>query len=132
MEMEFNHVPSLNTSESSDDDTNSWVNAPTESNFVSYTEPGGVVVMEIHPQVHSTKNLTYNCWLLELVVICVDRFDGIFCTTNGIGSDIDVSSPSEDSNKIYDPGICIEVEATRFRSTLSPVIDTLLTFSSGK
>ncbi|GJR12696.1 retrovirus-related pol polyprotein from transposon TNT 1-94 [Tanacetum coccineum] len=31
---------------------------------------------------------------------------------------------------IYDPGICIEVESTRFLSTLSPVIDTLLPFSS--
>ncbi|GJY66749.1 hypothetical protein Tco_0468987 [Tanacetum coccineum] len=49
---------------------------------------------------------------------------------NDLGSDLDVSSPSEDCNKIYDPGICIEVKATRFRSTLSPVIDTLLPFSS--
>ncbi|GJW80302.1 hypothetical protein Tco_0144277 [Tanacetum coccineum] len=48
---------------------------------------------------------------------------------NDLGSDLDVSSPSGDSNKIYDLGICIEVEATRFCSTLSPVIDTLLTFS---
>ncbi|GJW86569.1 hypothetical protein Tco_0161909 [Tanacetum coccineum] len=31
---------------------------------------------------------------------------------------------------IPDPGICIEVESTRFLSTLSPVIDTLLSFSS--
>ncbi|GJV20978.1 hypothetical protein Tco_1369998 [Tanacetum coccineum] len=46
------------------------------------------------------------------------------------GSDLDVSSPFGDSNKIYDPGICIEVESTRFLSTLSPVIDTLLSFSS--
>ncbi|GJZ62731.1 hypothetical protein Tco_0618868 [Tanacetum coccineum] len=45
-------------------------------------------------------------------------------------SDLDVSSPSEDRNKIYDPGICIEVESTRFLATLSPVIDTLLPFSS--
>ncbi|GKG16535.1 hypothetical protein Tco_0361492, partial [Tanacetum coccineum] len=50
---------------------------------------------------------------------------------NDLGSDLDVSSPSGDSNKIYDdPGICIEVESTRFLSTLSPVIDTLLSFSS--
>ncbi|GJT17093.1 hypothetical protein Tco_0875799 [Tanacetum coccineum] len=46
------------------------------------------------------------------------------------GSDHDVSSPSGDRNKIYDPGICIEVESTRFLTTLSPVIDTLLPFSS--
>ncbi|GJT16354.1 hypothetical protein Tco_0875060 [Tanacetum coccineum] len=49
---------------------------------------------------------------------------------NDLGSDLDVSSPSGDSNKIYDLGICIEVEATRFLSTLSPVINTLLPFSS--
>ncbi|GJV92028.1 putative reverse transcriptase domain-containing protein [Tanacetum coccineum] len=45
-------------------------------------------------------------------------------------SDPDVSSPSGDRNKIYDPGICIEVESTRFLAPLSPVIDTLLPFSS--
>ncbi|GJY75050.1 hypothetical protein Tco_0479481 [Tanacetum coccineum] len=39
-------------------------------------------------------------------------------------------SPSGDRNKIYDPGICIEVESTRILATLSPVIDTLLPFSS--
>ncbi|GKA65117.1 hypothetical protein Tco_0764824 [Tanacetum coccineum] len=49
---------------------------------------------------------------------------------NDHGSDLDVSSPSKDRNKIYDPGICIEVESTRFLATLSPVIDTLLPFSS--
>ncbi|GJW81274.1 hypothetical protein Tco_0145249 [Tanacetum coccineum] len=45
-------------------------------------------------------------------------------------SNLDVSSPSGDRNKIYDPGICIEVKSTRFLATLSPVIDTLLPFSS--
>ncbi|GKE79207.1 hypothetical protein Tco_1545327, partial [Tanacetum coccineum] len=49
---------------------------------------------------------------------------------NNLGSDLDVSSPSGDRNKIYDPGICIEVESTRSLATLSPVIDTLLPFSS--
>ncbi|GKE20380.1 hypothetical protein Tco_1431892, partial [Tanacetum coccineum] len=49
---------------------------------------------------------------------------------NDLGSDLDGSSPSGDKNKIYNPGICIEVESTRFLSTLSPVIDTLLLFSS--
>ncbi|GKB87244.1 hypothetical protein Tco_0959516, partial [Tanacetum coccineum] len=39
---------------------------------------------------------------------------------NDLGSDLDVSSPSGDRNKIYDPGICIEVESTRFLATLSP------------
>ncbi|GJW73905.1 hypothetical protein Tco_0133275, partial [Tanacetum coccineum] len=45
-----------------------------------------------------------------------------------LGSDLNVSY--QDRNKIYDPGICIEVESTRFLATLSPVIDTLLPFSS--
>ncbi|GKB34487.1 hypothetical protein Tco_0879429, partial [Tanacetum coccineum] len=49
---------------------------------------------------------------------------------NDLGSDPDVSSPSGDRNKIYDPGICIEVESTRFLAPLSLVIDTLLPFSS--
>ncbi|GJS82752.1 hypothetical protein Tco_0749293 [Tanacetum coccineum] len=35
-----------------------------------------------------------------------------------------------DSNKIYDPGICIEVESMRILATLSPVINTLLPFLS--
>ncbi|GJR15137.1 hypothetical protein Tco_0797789 [Tanacetum coccineum] len=49
---------------------------------------------------------------------------------NDLGSDLDVSSPSGDRNKIYDPGICIEVESTKLLATHSPVIDTLLPFSS--
>ncbi|GJZ24891.1 hypothetical protein Tco_0562350 [Tanacetum coccineum] len=49
---------------------------------------------------------------------------------NDLGSDLDVSSPSGDRNKIYDPGICIDVESTRFLATHSPVIDTFLPFSS--
>ncbi|GKD77041.1 hypothetical protein Tco_1339662, partial [Tanacetum coccineum] len=49
---------------------------------------------------------------------------------NDLGFDLDVSSPSGDRNKIYDPGICIEVESTKLLATHSPVIDTLLLFSS--
>ncbi|GJR07584.1 hypothetical protein Tco_0790236 [Tanacetum coccineum] len=49
---------------------------------------------------------------------------------NDLGSDLDVSSPSGDRNKIYDPEICIEVESMRFLATLSLVIDILLPFSS--
>ncbi|GJR37069.1 hypothetical protein Tco_1212753 [Tanacetum coccineum] len=45
-------------------------------------------------------------------------------------SDLVVSFPSGDRNKIYDLGICIEVESTRFLATHSHVIDTLLPFSS--
>ncbi|GKF61161.1 hypothetical protein Tco_0181215 [Tanacetum coccineum] len=49
---------------------------------------------------------------------------------NDLGSNLDVSSSSGDRNKIYDPGICIEVESMRFLATHYPMIDTLLSFSS--
>ncbi|GJY70648.1 hypothetical protein Tco_0474351 [Tanacetum coccineum] len=49
---------------------------------------------------------------------------------NLLRKEIDIFPRKKIENKIYDPGICIEVEATRFLSTLSPVIDTLLPFSS--
>ncbi|GJX77674.1 hypothetical protein Tco_0324485 [Tanacetum coccineum] len=39
---------------------------------------------------------------------------------NDLGSDLDVSSPSGDRNKIYDPRICIEVESARFLATHFP------------
>ncbi|GKB27345.1 hypothetical protein Tco_0866746 [Tanacetum coccineum] len=58
------------------------------------------------------------------------QLDFNFIPSNDLRSDHDVSSPSGDRNKIYDPGICIEVESTRFLATLSPVIDTLIPFSS--
>ncbi|GJV92005.1 hypothetical protein Tco_1539818 [Tanacetum coccineum] len=58
------------------------------------------------------------------------QLDFDFIPSNDLGSDLDDSSPSGDRNKIYDPGICIEVESTRILATLPPVIDTLLTFSS--
>ncbi|GJS66136.1 hypothetical protein Tco_0680700 [Tanacetum coccineum] len=48
---------------------------------------------------------------------------------NDLGSDLDISSHSGDRNKIYDPGIYIEVKSTRFLATLSLVINTLLPFS---
>ncbi|GJS52633.1 hypothetical protein Tco_0625995 [Tanacetum coccineum] len=49
---------------------------------------------------------------------------------NDLGSDPNVSSPSGDRNKIYDLRICIKVKSTRFLATHSPMIDTLLPFSS--
>ncbi|GKB83912.1 hypothetical protein Tco_0950807 [Tanacetum coccineum] len=58
------------------------------------------------------------------------HMDFNFISSNDLGSDLNASSPSGDRNKIYDPGICIEVESTRILATLSPVINTLLQFSS--
>ncbi|GJT05127.1 hypothetical protein Tco_0839589 [Tanacetum coccineum] len=43
---------------------------------------------------------------------------------NDLGSDLNASSPSGDRNKIYDPGICIEVESTKILATLSSVTST--------
>ncbi|GJV89738.1 hypothetical protein Tco_1533676 [Tanacetum coccineum] len=58
------------------------------------------------------------------------QLDFDFIPSNDLGSNLDISSPFGDRNKIYNPGICIEVESTRFLATLSLVIDTLLPFSS--
>ncbi|GJU84884.1 hypothetical protein Tco_1292430 [Tanacetum coccineum] len=49
---------------------------------------------------------------------------------NYLKSDLDISSPSGDRNKIYDQGIYIEVKSMRFLATLSPMINSLLPFSS--
>ncbi|GJZ26257.1 hypothetical protein Tco_0570510 [Tanacetum coccineum] len=60
---------------------------------------------------------------------------------DSLGSDLVVSFPSRTRNKIFDPGIFIEVQSKRFlspnefsisfiRDPLSPVFDTLLPFSS--
>ncbi|GJS14212.1 hypothetical protein Tco_0408684 [Tanacetum coccineum] len=60
---------------------------------------------------------------------------------DSLGSDLVVSFPSGTRNKIFDPGIFIEVQSKRFlssnefsisfiRDPLSPVFDTLLLFSS--
>ncbi|GKC65810.1 hypothetical protein Tco_1098408 [Tanacetum coccineum] len=58
------------------------------------------------------------------------QLDFNFISLNDLGSDLNASSPSKDRNKIYDPGICIEVESTKILATLFPVINTLLQFSS--
>ncbi|GJX49354.1 hypothetical protein Tco_0276199 [Tanacetum coccineum] len=49
---------------------------------------------------------------------------------NDLGSDLDVSSPSGDRNKIYDPGIALKSIPRDISRSFSPVIDTLLPFSS--
>ncbi|GJW34653.1 hypothetical protein Tco_0057573, partial [Tanacetum coccineum] len=62
-------------------------------------------------------------------------------SSDSLGSDLVVSFPSRTGNKIFDPGIFIEVQSKRFispnefsilfiRDPLSPVFDTLLPFSS--
>ncbi|GKA88000.1 hypothetical protein Tco_0809764 [Tanacetum coccineum] len=62
-------------------------------------------------------------------------------SNDSLGSDLVVSFPSETRNKIFDPGIFIEIQSKRFlspnefsisfiRDPLFPVFDSLLTFSS--
>ncbi|GKF76652.1 hypothetical protein Tco_0229122, partial [Tanacetum coccineum] len=45
-------------------------------------------------------------------------------SSDSLGFDLVVYFPSGTRNKIFDPGICIEVESTRFLATHSLVIDT--------
>ncbi|GJW41763.1 hypothetical protein Tco_0067608 [Tanacetum coccineum] len=107
----------------SEDDDNSTSRPKFESFHVDYPDLGDSTIdvpEDIPIDVH---NILPTHLALQL------NFNFI-PSLNDLGSDLDVSSPSGDSNKIYDPGICIEVESTRFLSTLSPVIDTLLSFSS--
>ncbi|GJW16745.1 hypothetical protein Tco_0024181 [Tanacetum coccineum] len=107
----------------SEDDDNSTSRPEFESFHVDYPDSGDSTInvvedipvdvpniLPIHPTLHMD-------------------FDFI-PSHNDLGSDLDVSSPFGDRNKIYDPGICIEVESTRFLATHSPVIHTCLPFSS--
>ncbi|GKA51366.1 hypothetical protein Tco_0744562 [Tanacetum coccineum] len=106
----------------SEDDDNSTSHPEFKSFHVDYPDLG-----------NSTIDVVEDIPVSGLIICPPPSFQldfNFIPSLNDLGSDLDVSSPSGDSNKIYDPGICIEVEATRFLSTLSPVIDTLLPFSS--
>ncbi|GJS22407.1 hypothetical protein Tco_0451039 [Tanacetum coccineum] len=105
-----------------ENDDNSTSRPEFESFHVDYPDSGNSTIDVVEDIPVDVPNILATHPALQL------DFD--FISSNDLGSDLDVSSPSGDSNKIYDPGICIEVESTRFLSTLSPVIDTLLQFSS--
>ncbi|GKB86574.1 hypothetical protein Tco_0958846 [Tanacetum coccineum] len=106
----------------SEDDDNSTSRPEFESFHVDYPDSGDSTIDVVEDIPVDVPNILPTHPALQL--------DFNFIPSNDLGSDLDDSSPSGDRNKIYDPGICIEVEATRFLSTLSPVIDTLLPFSS--
>ncbi|GJR01375.1 hypothetical protein Tco_0524359 [Tanacetum coccineum] len=106
----------------SEDDDNSTSRPEFESFHVDYPDLGDSTIDVVEDIPVDVPNILPTHTALQL------DFDLI--PSNDLGSDLDDSSPSGDRNKIYDPGICIEVESTRFLSTLSPVIDTLLPFSS--
>ncbi|GKA06560.1 hypothetical protein Tco_0685784 [Tanacetum coccineum] len=107
----------------SEGDTNSTSLPEFESFHVDYPDSGDSTIDVVEDIPVDVPNILPTHPALQL------DFDFI-PSHNDLGSDLDVSSPSGDRNKIYDPGICIEVESTRFLAPLSPVIDTLLPFSS--
>ncbi|GJW27297.1 hypothetical protein Tco_0041108 [Tanacetum coccineum] len=106
----------------SEGDDNSTSLPESESFHVDYPDSGDSTIDVVEDILVDVPNILPTHPTLHM------DFD--FISSNDLGFDHDVSSPSRDRNKIYDPGICIEVESTRFLTTLSPVIDTLLPFSS--
>ncbi|GJX15425.1 hypothetical protein Tco_0216257 [Tanacetum coccineum] len=106
----------------SEDDNNSTSLPEFDSFHVDYPDSGDSTIDVVEDIPVDVPNILPTYPTLHM------DFD--FNPSNDLGSDHDVSSPSGNRNKIYDPGICIEVESTRFLATLSPVIDTLLPFSS--
>ncbi|GJS40629.1 hypothetical protein Tco_0565672 [Tanacetum coccineum] len=107
----------------SKDDDNSTFLPEFESFHVDYPDSGNSTIDVVEDIPVDVPNIFPTHPALQM------DFDFI-PSHNDLGSNLNDSSPSGDSNKIYDPGICIEVESTRFLATLSPVIDTLLPFSS--
>ncbi|GJX39772.1 hypothetical protein Tco_0253075, partial [Tanacetum coccineum] len=106
----------------SEDDNNSTFLPEFESFYVDYPDSGNSTIDVVEDIPVDVPNIlpTHPALLMD--------FDFI-PSNNDVGSDLDDSSPSGDRNKIYDPGICIEVESMGILAPLSPVIDTLLTFS---
>ncbi|GJY30085.1 hypothetical protein Tco_0413580 [Tanacetum coccineum] len=96
----------------SEDDDNSTSHPEFESFHVDYPDSGDSTIDVVEDIPVDVPNILLTHPALQL------DFD--FIPSNDIGSDLNASAPSEDSNKIYDPGICIEVESTRILATLSP------------
>ncbi|GJV54587.1 hypothetical protein Tco_1455592 [Tanacetum coccineum] len=107
----------------SKDDNNSTFLPEFESFHVDYPDLGDLTIDVVEYIPVDMPNILPTHPALHM------DFDSI-PSINDLGSDLNVSSPSGDRNKIYDPRICIEVESTRLLATHSPVIDTLLLFSS--
>ncbi|GJT40931.1 hypothetical protein Tco_0940796 [Tanacetum coccineum] len=106
----------------SEDDDNSISRPEFESFHVDYPYSGDSTIVVVEDIPVDVPNIlpTHPTLLMD--------FD--FIPSNDLGFDLDVSSPSGDSNKIYDPGICIEVKSMKFLAHLSLVIDNSLPFSS--
>ncbi|GJQ93778.1 hypothetical protein Tco_0004917 [Tanacetum coccineum] len=107
----------------SEDEVNSTSLPEFESFHVDYPDSGDSTIDVVEDILVDVPNILPTHPTLHI------DFDFI-PSHNDLKSDLDVSSPFGDRNKIYDPGICIEVESMRFLATHSPVIDTFLPFSS--
>ncbi|GKA33014.1 hypothetical protein Tco_0719381 [Tanacetum coccineum] len=105
-----------------EDDDNSTSHPEFESFHVDYPDSGNSTIDVVEDILVDVPNILPTHPALQL--------DFMFIPSNDLGSDLNVSSPSRDRNKIYDLGICIEVKSIRILTPLSPMIDTLLTFSS--
>ncbi|GJT56953.1 hypothetical protein Tco_0992007 [Tanacetum coccineum] len=118
-------IPPGNESDdfNSEDDNNSTFLPEFESFHVDYPDSGDSTIDVVEDIPVDVPNILPNHLALHM------DFDFI-PSINDLGSDLNDSSPSGDRNKIYDPGICIEIKSTRFLATLPPVIDTLIPFSS--
>ncbi|GKD03964.1 hypothetical protein Tco_1178938 [Tanacetum coccineum] len=105
-----------------EDDDNSTSHPEFESFHVDYPDSGDSTIDVVEDIPVDVPNIlaTHPTLLMD--------FD--FIPSNDLGFDLDVSSPFGDSNKIYDPGICIEVKSMKFLAHLSLVIDNSLPFSS--
>ncbi|GJZ86397.1 hypothetical protein Tco_0658007 [Tanacetum coccineum] len=102
----------------SEDDDNSTFLPEFESFHVDYPDSGDSTIDVVEDIPVDVPNILPTHPALHM------DFDFI-PSINDLGSDLNDSSPSGDRNKIYDPGICIEVKSMRFLATHSPVIDTL-------
>ncbi|GJV15001.1 hypothetical protein Tco_1360324 [Tanacetum coccineum] len=96
----------------SEDDDNSTSRPEFESFHVDYSDSGDSTIDVVEDIPVDVPNIlpTHPALLINFN----------FIPSNDLGSDLDDSSPSEDRNKIYDPGICIEVESTRILAPLPP------------
>ncbi|GJR65557.1 putative reverse transcriptase domain-containing protein [Tanacetum coccineum] len=96
-----------------EDDDNSTSRPKFESFHVDYPDSGNSTIDVVEDIPVDVPNIlpTHPALLMD--------FDFI-PSNNDVGSDLDDSSPSGDRNKIYDPGICIEVESTRILAPFPP------------
>ncbi|GKC85926.1 hypothetical protein Tco_1141643 [Tanacetum coccineum] len=103
----------------SKDDNNSTSRPEFESFHVDYPDSGDSTIDVVEDIPVDVPNIlpTHPALLID--------FDFI-PSLNDLGSNLDVSSPSGDRNKIYNLGIYIKVESTSFLAPLSPMINTLL------